>query len=77
MKINFYFTLKALFVVKILKLLSWLFGYVERQLDQIAKVNFKIYDVTDWTGNSYNTNIAQCLSNEGQSGNEIWSVKKI
>ena len=25
------------------------------------KVNFKIYDVTNWTTNNYNTNIAQHL----------------
>ena len=30
MKNAFYFILKALFVVKILKLLSWFFGYVEK-----------------------------------------------
>ena len=29
----FYFTLKALFVLKIFKSLSWLFGHVEKQLD--------------------------------------------
>ena len=30
MKNAFYFTLKALFVIKISKFLSWLFGYVEK-----------------------------------------------
>ena len=30
MKNPFYFILKALFVLKMFKLLSWLFGYVER-----------------------------------------------
>ena len=33
MKNAFYFTLKALFVLKIFKFLSWLFGHVEKQLD--------------------------------------------
>ena len=33
MKIVFYFTLKVLFVLKIFKFLSWLFGHVEKQLD--------------------------------------------
>ena len=43
MKKAFYFTLKALFVIKILEVLSWLFGNVEKRLDYKAKVNFKIY----------------------------------
>ena len=30
MKIVFYFTLKALFVLKLFKFLSWVFGYVEK-----------------------------------------------
>ena len=30
MKNTFYFILKALFVLKIFKFLSWFFGYVER-----------------------------------------------
>ena len=30
---NAYFTLKALFVLKIFKFLSWLFGHVGKQLD--------------------------------------------
>ena len=29
----FYFTLKALFVVKIFKFLSWVFDHVEKRLD--------------------------------------------
>ena len=33
MKNTFYFTLKALFVLKIFKVLSWLFGHVEKRLD--------------------------------------------
>ena len=33
MKNAFYFTLKALFVLKIVKFLSWLFGHVDKQLD--------------------------------------------
>ena len=39
----FYFTLKALFVLKIFIFLSQLSGHVEKRKD---KVNFKIYDVT-------------------------------
>ena len=33
MKNAFYFSLKALFVIKIFKLLSWLFGHVEKRPD--------------------------------------------
>ena len=28
-------------------------------------INFKIYEVTDWTTNSYNTNVTQYLKNKG------------
>ena len=37
------------------------FGFVQKQLDENALVNFNIYDVTDWTTNNSNTNIAQYL----------------
>ena len=67
---------KALFVLKIFKFLYWLFGYIEKRFDKKAKVNFKIYDVADWTTNNYNTHIAQYLKKK-QSGNEIWSLNKI
>ena len=42
----FYFILKALFVFKTFKFLTWLFGHVEKQLDLKDKVDFKIYVVT-------------------------------
>ena len=40
MKNAFYFMSKALFVLKILKFLSWLFGHVAKLLDEKDKVNF-------------------------------------
>ena len=43
MKNAYYFTLKALFVLKISKFMSGLLGYVEERLDKKDKVNFKIY----------------------------------
>ena len=56
----FYFTSKALFVLKIFKFLSWLFGHVSKRLDKKDKVNFKIYDVTTaWLTNNRNAHIAQ------------------
>ena len=41
--------------------MSWRIDYVEKQLDKKAMVDFKFYDVTDWTTNNYNTYIAQYL----------------
>ena len=41
--IFFYFVLKALFVLKVLKFLSWLFGQVEKRLDYKYTVNFWRY----------------------------------
>ena len=53
---------KALFVPEMITLLCFLvFGHVEKRLDKKAKINFKIYDVTDWTTNYYNTHITQYL----------------
>ena len=37
----FYFMLKALFVLEILTFLSHVFGYLEKQVDKKAMVNFK------------------------------------
>ena len=61
MKNAFYFTLKALFVLKIFKISSWLFSHVEKRLDKKDKVSFKIDDVTTWYTINSNTQIAQCL----------------
>ena len=62
MKNAFYFTLKARFVLKVFRFLSWRFGYAEKQLDWNTKVIFKIYDVTSRLKNNYNTHIAQYLT---------------
>ena len=35
------------------------FGYIGKQLDKKAKVNFKIYDVANWNTKSYNKHIAR------------------
>ena len=61
MKNAFYFTSEAIFVLKIFKFLSWLFGHVAKRLDKKDKVNFKFYDVTAWLTNNCNTHIAQYL----------------
>ena len=44
MKNAFYFTSKALFVLKIFKVLPWLFGHITKQLDLKDKFNLKFYD---------------------------------
>ena len=46
-KIDFYFMLKAIFVLKIFTILSWLSSYVEKWFRKKAKVNFKIYDIKE------------------------------
>ena len=61
MKNAFYFTSKALFVLKIFKFLSWLFGRIAKRLDKKFKVNFKFYDVTAWLTKNCNTHIAKYL----------------
>ena len=52
MKNAFSFTVKALLVLEIFKVLSWPFGHIEKQLDKKAMVNFKFF---------YNAHIAQYL----------------
>ena len=46
--------LKAIFALKIFTILSWLSGYVAKWFRIKAKVNFKIYDIKEWTINNYN-----------------------
>ena len=75
MKNAFYFTSKALFVLKIFK--SWLFGHISKRLDWKDKVNFTFHDVTTWLTNNCNTHIAQNLEKQRQSDNEIWSVNRM
>ena len=58
MKNTFYFTSKALFVFKIFKFFSRLFGHAVKRLDKKDKVNFKFYDITVWLATNLNTNIA-------------------
>ena len=55
MKNAFYFTSKALFVLKIFKFLSRLFGQVLKRLDLKDKGNFKFYDATAWLTNYFYT----------------------
>ena len=60
MKNSFYFTSKALFVLKIFQVfLSRLFGHVAKRPDKKDKVNFKFYDATVWLTKNRDTDIAQ------------------
>ena len=58
---NAYFILKAVFVLKIFKILLCCFGHIKKWLDWKDKVNFKIYYITAWLTNNCNTHIAQYL----------------
>ena len=62
MKNDFYFSLKAFFVLKIFKILSWRFRYIEKRLDWKDTINFKFNDVTTCLTNNYNTHIVQYLT---------------
>ena len=55
----FYFTSIGLFLLKIFKFLSWVFGLVAKLLDKKDKGNSKFYDITAWLTNSLNICIAQ------------------
>ena len=57
----FYFTSKAVFLIKIFKFLSSLFDQVAKQLDKKDKINFKFYDVTAWLTNNCYRHIVQYL----------------
>ena len=59
MKNTVCFTSKALFVLKIFKFFSRLFGHVAERLDKKDKVIFKFYDITAWLTNNRDTHIAQ------------------
>ena len=61
MKNVFYFMLKALFILKILKFLSWLFGHFGKWFDEKVEVNLKMYDNTDWKANNYYAHFNQYL----------------
>ena len=77
MKNAFYFYFKSFFVLKVLKFLSYFFHHVEKRLDYKDKVNSKIFDVTFWESNNFNTHIAQYIKKYMQSENKILPVNRI
>ena len=72
----FYFMLKALFILVIFTFLSRLFDYVEKRIDKKAKINLKLYDVTDWIMKNYNTYSTQYLNKQMTPDNKSWSVNR-
>ena len=77
MKNAFYFMLEALFIPKTLKYLSSLFGYVEKRLNEKAKVNFKIYDVTNWQQITAIHILSSISRNKSNQRMKLWSVNRI
>ena len=75
MKNAFYFTSKAVFILKIFKVLARHFGHVAKRFDQKDMDDFKIYDVTVWLTNNCNIHIVQYLEKYGQSDNETFFFK--
>ena len=60
---NFCSTLEALFVLQILTFFCHYFLVMQsKRLNKNGKVNCKIYDVTIWLTNDYNTHVAPCLT---------------
>ena len=58
-----HFILKAIFALDIFTFLYWKMKSqnLKKRFDQKTILNFKIYDVTDWTKNNYNRRIVQYL----------------
>ena len=54
-----FFILKALFVQRYLNFCPDIFGYVGKQLNEKAKVDFKIYGVTTYEKDNYSTRIVR------------------
>ena len=61
MKNAFYLTSKAIFILKIFKFFSWLFGYVAKRLDKKDMFEFKFNDITACLANNFDTRIPQYL----------------
>ena len=68
---------KFLSVLKYLIFFPDVFCQVGKWLDKEVKINFKIFDVTNWETNHYNTHNTQYQKKKRQSDDEIWSVDRI
>ena len=76
MKNAFYFTSKALFVLKIFKFLLWNFGHVAKLLDKKDQVIFKFFDVATWLTNSCNTHVAIHIISRSK-GNQTMKFRQL
>ena len=63
MKNAIYFNSNTLFVLKIFKFLSRLFGHVAKGLDWKGTINFEIHHITARLTNNCNTHIVQYIEN--------------
>ena len=75
MKNAFYFILKAVFVLKIVKFFVMTF-WSSRENGFIRKLRLTARFMT-WFTNNYNTHSAQYLTKQKQPDDEIWSVNRI
>ena len=46
----------------------------KKRLDQKDTVDFKIYDVTAWLKNNYNTHVAEYLMNKGNQTMKLGQI---
>ena len=56
-----YFTPKAHLVLEIFQFLFWIFSHVVNRLDKKAKVDFKIYNITNWMKSILEKSCTECV----------------
>ena len=62
--------LKALFILEIF------FDPVGKQPDKKAKVNFKVYDVTEWAANNVGNNVGKWLDKKAKVNFKIYDFSE-
>ena len=70
MKTNAFYSILKAFKIYLNFCLEFLLMQ-KKLLDQKDWVNFKIFDVTTWSTNYYNTHIARCPTKKKNPDNEI------
>ena len=76
MKNAFYFILKPFSWSRYLNFYLDFLVMQKKRFYHKCKVDFKLYDVTTWWTNNYNTHFAKYLINWRQADNEIWLVNR-
>ena len=56
--------------------MSLVFGFIQKQLRKNVMVNSKIYDVTNWTTNDYNTHIPNISRNKENQAMKFGQLKE-